>query len=104
MWDLTIKTRHLNATGSELNHEFMLQAKFESSFDLDDIFIVLEMNSERAGKVLFLQEVGNLEAREPKTIMVIALLARESISFISSPADMRCCTQKSCPWSASSLG
>ena len=73
--DFTVKTRHLNTDGSELNHEFLLQGKLESPLDLDDVFIVLEMHSERAGKVLFLQEVGNLAAGEQKTVTVTTLLA-----------------------------
>jgi TonB family protein len=35
---------------------------------LENVFIVLELSTELQGKVLFLQEVGQLEAREPKLI------------------------------------
>lgn len=68
--DLQVKSRHLNLNGSELNQEFDFSAGFESPYDLDDVFIVLELDSEKAGKILFLQEVGNLEARQSKSIDV----------------------------------
>jgi TonB family protein len=73
--DLEVKTHHLEVSGSELNHDFIFRARLESPFYLDDVFIVLELNSENIGKVIFLQEVGNLEARESKTVSVTVPLS-----------------------------
>lgn len=66
--NVEVKTSHLNMEGSELNHEFHFRAWLTSPYNLDNVFIVLELLTESAGKVLFLQEVGQLEAREDKLI------------------------------------
>ncbi len=68
--NLEVKSRYLNVTGSEINHEFILGAQLKTPYRLDDVFIVLELNTERAGKVLFLQEVGDLTPNDSKTISV----------------------------------
>lgn len=64
--DLEVSTSYLNMSGSEINHEFRLRARLESPYALEDVFIVLELDTESAGKVIFLTEVGNMVPRDPK--------------------------------------
>ena len=66
--NMEVKTRHLNMRGTAVNREFIFQATLETPYDLDDVYVVLEVNSDTKDKTLFLQEVGRLEAREFKTI------------------------------------
>jgi TonB family protein len=71
---IEVKTHHLESEGSELNHDFIFYAVLDTPYYLKDVFIVLELDTERMGKVLFLQEVGTLEPRNPKTISVTVAL------------------------------
>ena len=66
--DIKVQTRYLELMDSSsiLNNEFTFGATFESPFTLDDVFVVLELDLESAGKLLYLQEVGRLEARKSK--------------------------------------
>jgi TonB family protein len=68
--NLEVKISYLDMDGSALNHDFQLRAALETPYRLEDVFIVLELNTESAGKVLFLQEVGQLNPREPRTVAV----------------------------------
>jgi TonB family protein len=69
--NVEVKTTYLDASGSEMNHDFHFRAWLETPYWLDDVFVVLELDTERAGKVLFLHEVGRLEAREPKQLSLL---------------------------------
>lgn len=73
--NLEVKSEHLNLNGSSLNHEFTLRAWLETPYFLDDVFLVLELDTDSAGKVLFLQEIGQLEARLPRLLSVRVQLA-----------------------------
>ena len=64
--DLDVSTFHLDMEGSEINHEFRLRGRLESPYALEDVFIVLELDTESAGKVIFLAEVGTIVPRDPK--------------------------------------
>jgi len=64
--DMDVSTSYLDMSGSEINHEFRLRARLETPYVLEDVFIVLELDTESAGKILFLTEVGNMAPREPK--------------------------------------
>lgn len=64
--DLDVSTFHLEVNGSNMNHEFRLRGRLETPYVIEDVFIVLELDTESAGKVLFLAEVGNMMPREPK--------------------------------------
>ncbi|MDB6165361.1 MAG: energy transducer TonB [Lacunisphaera sp.] len=68
--NLNVETRYLEVEASEINHDFLFNAALESPYFLEDVFIVLDLDTEVAGKVLFLQEVGNLEPRQPRTISI----------------------------------
>ena len=64
--DLEVSTRYLNLNGSDINHEFLLHCLLETPYLLEDVFIVLELDTDSAGKVIFLTEVGKLLPRDPK--------------------------------------
>jgi TonB family protein len=68
--DIDVITHHLDLNGSDINHEFRMRAWLETPYWLDDVFIVLELDTESAGKVLFLYEVGDLRPRDPKLLSV----------------------------------
>lgn len=61
--DIEVSTFHVDMSGSEINHEFRLHARLETPYKLDDVFIVLELDTDSAGKLIFLAEVGNMEPR-----------------------------------------
>jgi len=67
---LDVKTTYLDMNGSQINNDFLLHASLESPFALEDVFIVLKLDTGSAGKMLFLQEVGAMKAREPKHISI----------------------------------
>src|ERR1700694_1270263 len=51
--DLDVKTQYLNLTGGvELNHDFIFYAVVVTPYYLDDVFIVLELGTAEAGKVV----------------------------------------------------
>ncbi len=66
--NLDVKTSYMNLQGSALNNEFHFQASLETTYRLEDVFIVLELIPETAEKILFLQEVGQLNPRESRNI------------------------------------
>ncbi len=64
--DIDVSTSYIDMSGSDINHEFHLRGRLETPYVIDDVFIVLELDTDSAGKVLFLAEVGNMVPREPK--------------------------------------
>jgi TonB family protein len=58
------------STGDELNHSFEFRGEFESSFPLENVFVVLDLNTSDEGKILFIREVGRLKPRDPKAIVI----------------------------------
>jgi TonB family protein len=67
---LDVKTTYLDMNGSQINNDFLLHASLECPFSLNDVFIVLELDTVLSGKLIFLQEVGSITAREPKHISI----------------------------------
>jgi TonB family protein len=59
---------HQSQSGSESGADFDLDAELESSFRLEQVFLVLEMSTEKAGKLLFLREIGSLAPHTPTVI------------------------------------
>jgi TonB family protein len=49
-------------SGGKLNNRFEFSFDLQAPTALDDVFIVLEMRTQKEGNVLFLQEIGHLEA------------------------------------------
>ena len=63
-----VKTSALLLSGvDEINKEFSLEADLETSYDLEYVFVVIVLHQDQ-GDSLFLWEVGDLRAREPKRI------------------------------------
>lgn len=62
--------------GSPINTDLHFHATFETPYRLDHVFLLLDMDVESAGKVLFLYQVGHLEPRDPKSVSVLVPLAR----------------------------
>lgn len=61
--DLRVRARHLevvggSSSGAELNHDFLFKANFESSYALSNVFLVLELETEQQGRLLFFYEIG----------------------------------------------
>jgi len=71
---LKVNSFHLNTGGSQINNEFHFQARFETAYKLSNVFLVLELNHDKEGKQLFLQEVGDLDPRETKSLRIIVPL------------------------------
>lgn len=61
----------LENSGTDINREFDFHAEFESPYRLEHVFVVLDMNTARVGKVLFLQGIGELGPREPRTVDIV---------------------------------
>ncbi|MDD2762685.1 MAG: energy transducer TonB [Opitutaceae bacterium] len=68
--NLNVRTTSMGVVGSaaQLNQEFHFKARFESPYQLDDVFIVLDLDTESAGRMLFLYEIGRLQPRESKPV------------------------------------
>jgi TonB family protein len=77
--NVEVSTTYMGVADSadRLNHEFHFRARFETPYLLDDVFIVLDLDTESAGKQLFLCEVGQLEPHDPKWVSVSVPLAYE---------------------------
>jgi len=58
-------------SGSEINNKLQFRARLESPFPLDNVFVVLDLRGEQAGRIFFLYEVGRLEPRESKLVSVV---------------------------------
>lgn len=52
-------------SGSQINKEFSFRAEFEAPYPLKDVFVVLDLSTEEAGKALFVREVGDLKPHDP---------------------------------------
>jgi TonB family protein len=55
-------------TGAELNKDFHFRADLESPYGMEHVFLLLDLNTEDAGKMVFLWEVGTLVPRELRPI------------------------------------
>jgi TonB family protein len=66
-----VNVRTTFSEGGQLNNEFHFAADFESDSRLTDVFVVLALDTERAGKTLFLWGVGTLEPKKPTAVAII---------------------------------
>ena len=62
-------------SGDEINRSFSFIADFESPYTLENVFVVLDLQTENAGNGLFLQEIGRLEPRDPKYVAIAVPLS-----------------------------
>jgi TonB family protein len=75
--DLEAVTTSLDVDGAEMNYEFRWRGRLETPYTLSDVFIVLEMDTESAGKVIFLSGVGDLKPRDPTYLTLrVPLMSR----------------------------
>jgi TonB family protein len=49
--------------GGKMNNRFIFSADFESPYALNDVFLVLAMKTKREGNMIYLHEVGRLDAQ-----------------------------------------
>ncbi len=57
-------------SSAEMNNQFNFRANFESAFGLDNVFLVLDLRSEKAERLFFIYEIGHLEPRVPQRVAV----------------------------------
>lgn len=82
-WPVFIAVREMTATTSGQNpldigelgarvfsSTFHFSAKFESAYPLQDVFLVLELETANAGRNIFVCEIGRLEAGSPSPFVV----------------------------------
>jgi TonB family protein len=66
---LDVSTHEIEVVGGgTLNRQFRMIADFESSFNLKRVFLVLDLKTENAGSAIFVREIGELFARQPKHV------------------------------------
>jgi len=63
--NLDVRTHHLELNGNDMNYEFEIRSSLETPYALEDVFVVLELDTDFAGKVLFLHDIGSLEPNKP---------------------------------------
>jgi TonB family protein len=51
----------LHNSANEINNDFMFRGEFKSPYRLHNVFLVLEMETQRVGAAIFYQEIGELE-------------------------------------------
>ena len=54
--------------GSELNHNFEFHARLESRYDLENVYLALELFTGQLGKLIYVQEVGMIGPEHPQSI------------------------------------
>ena len=64
------------STPARFNNEFHFRAEFKSTVRLDDVFLVLALESDGQGRNIFPYEIGVLEAWTPKQISVFVPLEK----------------------------
>ncbi len=77
--DLQVKTSavEFTQTANVINNEFHFNATFESSYRMENPFLVLELDMEKAGKRLFFQEIGELTPGHPQWVRVTVALPEQ---------------------------
>lgn len=68
MTDVDAGSTAEDAGGAVINTNFHFSAKLQTSYPLDDVFIVLSMETQFGGKVIFLSEVGHLDPNASRPV------------------------------------
>ena len=68
--DVDVKTSYVDVSGASINREFTFQATLESPLALTDVFVLLDLETEKAGRIIYLREVGQLTAREAMQVSI----------------------------------
>jgi TonB family protein len=66
----TYEDAHASGGGGQLNNDFHFNARIKTSYALNDVFLVLYLETESAGNVIFLSEIGNLDPYKSRPIAV----------------------------------
>ena len=76
--DLTTQAESLpmGDVGTNLNNQLKFSAKFESSFLLDDVFLVLELEFSDKSTTIFIYEIGRLKPHVPQPYSVTVPMGR----------------------------
>ncbi|MDI1319920.1 MAG: energy transducer TonB, partial [bacterium] len=76
--DLDTKTEfvHLSDVGTNINNQFDFSAKFESSYPLEDVFLVLELEFSDSTTAVFVYEIGRLKPQVPQPFSVFVPMGR----------------------------
>ncbi len=76
--DLQVRSTYDTVDGAgQLNNTMFFNAKFETSYRLENVFLLLDLDLDQAGKVFFLYEVGRLEPNKPKPLSLKVPLASQ---------------------------
>ncbi len=67
-------SEQINNAG-QANNNFYFNATVESSYPLSDVFLVLDLQTESNGRIIFLSEVGTLEPNRSRPISVYVPMA-----------------------------
>ncbi len=74
--DLDMRTTYMTVDGAgQMNNELKFNAGLEAPYELEDVFLLLDMNMDTGGKTFFLYEVGRLEPHQPRHIALTVPLA-----------------------------
>jgi len=74
---VTVSGTGLVSNSREMNRRFIFAADLTAPVALQDVFVVITLDSPSAGSVLFLQGVGALEARRPKHLTIAEAMGSE---------------------------
>lgn len=83
---ITVAVKNVQATGRyvdlrgedmEASRKFEFKATLESPAPLQDVYLVLDFNTDRSGHVLHVQEIGNLVPGQPVPVRVLAYVGEE---------------------------
>lgn len=68
--DAHSSSENYNATGDQLNNSFNFHAILQTAYPLSDVFLVLSLETQAAGKVIFLTEIGQLDANADRPVSI----------------------------------
>jgi TonB family protein len=73
--DLEARSSYNSVNGADaINNQFHFRATLETAYRLENVFLVLDLDTSNAGRTFFLYEVGRLEPREPRIVSLTAPL------------------------------
>jgi TonB family protein len=68
--DIATRTSAMTDGGNEMNNDFHFNAALQTSYPLDNVFLVLELNTDSNRKVIFLTEIGSLTPNVSRPVSV----------------------------------
>jgi TonB family protein len=77
----TARLTWVENAGNAMNNNFSFTATLDTGYPLKDVFIVLDLKTERRGEIIFLSEVGNLEPNSSRPISLFIPLNQALGSF-----------------------